>query len=322
MKNIFIAMLIFASSNAFCQQVKLTLASDVWPPFTNVEGKKAFSLDIVKEALKRSNIKSEVIITDFDSVISGIEEGKFNGSAAFWKSKKREKKLLYSDAYLENQLILVGKKGSNPNVSSLSELKGKRIGIVKGYAYLDSLQTANNINFIYGESDQENLESLLSNKIDFMLVDNLLIQYLLNHEINDISSILAFGSVPLITKPLYFAISKKTPNAEAIIASFNDQIKKMIADGSYNKLLALDWIRADVDGDGTFELVFSGKDAGVKPPEHVYDLVPTEKNVATKYYINNQFYASWDKVPKKYKATKPKLNIPKTEDPNDWKITF
>ena len=41
-------------------------------------------------------------------------------------------KVLFSKPYLENQLILVGNKGSNPNVSSFSELKGKRIGVVKG----------------------------------------------------------------------------------------------------------------------------------------------------------------------------------------------
>ena len=154
------------------------------------------------------------------------------------------------------ELIIIGKKGSNPNVS-FSELKGKLVGIVSEYAYLDNLNDDKNINFVYGKSDQENLENLLSNKIDFMMVDNLLIQYLLNHELSNLSNTLEIGSVTLITKPLYFALSKKTPNAEKIIKGFNEQIKKMIADGTYNKLLELNWIVADVDGDGTFELVFN-----------------------------------------------------------------
>ena len=204
MKKLYIAALILATANSFSQEVKLKLASDIWPPFTNVEEKKSFSIDIVKEALHRSNIKSEYIITDLNSFNVDIEIEKFNGSPAFWKSKEREELFFFSDAYLENQLILIGKKGSNPNVN-FSELKGKRVGIVSEYAYLDNLNDDKNINFVYGKSDQENLENLLSNKIDFMMVDNLLIQYLLNHELNNISNTLEIGSVTLITKPLYFA---------------------------------------------------------------------------------------------------------------------
>ena len=39
------------------------------------------------------------------------------------------------------------------------------------------------------------------------------------------------------------------------IEKFNAEIKKMQADGTYNIILRLDWIRADVDGDGRTELV-------------------------------------------------------------------
>ena len=48
MKKLYIAALILATVNSFSQEVKLKLASDIWPPFTNVEEKKSFSIDIVK----------------------------------------------------------------------------------------------------------------------------------------------------------------------------------------------------------------------------------------------------------------------------------
>ena len=323
MKNTFLAILVLASSTAFAQDAKLTLTSDVWPPFTNVEGEKAISFDIVREALNRMDIRSEFIVTEFDSVLAGIDNGTFNGSAALWKSKQREEELIFSNAYLQNQLILVGKKGSDPNVASLAELKGKRIGLVEGYAYDEAFQTDGSVEIVYGETDQENLERLLSGEIDFMMADNLLIQYSLKYETNDISSLLEFAKAPLINKPLYFALSKTTPDAGAIMERFNNEIKNMLADGSYNALLEMNWVRADVDGDGTLELIFTGTEAGVAPPTNVYSIIHNGNNEsADEYYINGNLYANWDDVPQDIKVEEANPIIRPTVAPSNALIHF
>src|SRR6185369_1113400 len=100
----------------------LKLASDVWPPFTDVDSSHAFALDLVKEALARTKVQEHTDILDFKKVMEGIQNGTYDGSAALWHSPERAAYLLYSEPYLENRLILVGKKGSNVNATSLSEL--------------------------------------------------------------------------------------------------------------------------------------------------------------------------------------------------------
>ncbi len=55
---------------------------------------------------------------------------------------------------------------------------------------------AEGISFISGTNDQENLERQLSGKIDYMLCDDLLIQYLLKYQVNDISEYLEIGNTP------------------------------------------------------------------------------------------------------------------------------
>ena len=47
----------------------------------------------------------------------------------------RERVLIYSEPYLENRLILVGRQGSDVSVTSLAALAGNRIALVAGYAY-------------------------------------------------------------------------------------------------------------------------------------------------------------------------------------------
>lgn len=320
MKKIFpILLLLMATFVSMAQTDTLRLSSDVWPPFTDTEENMPIAIDIVREALNRIEINSTYTITGFDEVIEGIESGKFDGSPAFWISEERQEDLFYSFAYLENQLILVGRKGADVSMTSLAELKDHKIGLVKGYAY-DETINSDDFQIVYGENDQENLVSLISNEIDYMLVDALLMQYLLKYELNDVSTLLEFSRHSIINKTLHFALRKDFPNAEKTIALFNEEIKQMIADGSYNKILGLGCIRADIDGDGTPELILSGQQFGEEAPEIAYNVYQSEGDSLSKYYINNQYYASWDEVPQQYKGAS--FAIPEAAKPHNSGMTL
>jgi ABC-type amino acid transport substrate-binding protein len=308
MSRIFTLVLFVLSSIIQAQTVDLKLSSDVWPPFTNVESKKSIALDIVSEALKRVDIKTGYEIVDFEQVILGIQDGTYDGSAALWYNSERDQYLEFSKPYLQNQLILVGRKGSNVQIFSFSSLNGKKIGVVEDYAYGDSLMKREGIQIVYGKSDQQNVESLLSKRVDYILVDALLLQYLFNYQMNDVSEFLEIGEKPLLTKSLHFALRKKIPNAAKIIALFNNEISEMISDGTYHDILELNWIRADIDGDGELELVLKGNKAGEEAPDHTYNVFYSEENKdSNRYYINGKVYQGWDNVPEKSKISIPKL---------------
>jgi ABC-type amino acid transport substrate-binding protein len=319
MKNILFIVCLLFSGMIFSQTTTLKLASDVWPPFTDIDGEKAFAMDLVKEALTRTGVGIEYEILDFNDVISSIDNGKFDGSAALWISEERAAKYLFSEPYLQNQLILVGRKGSDVSAKTFDDFKGVRIGVVEDYAY-DAKVDAGKVELITGESDQQNLERLLSNKIDYMLVDDLLIQYMLKYQVNDVREFLEIADYPILVKPLHFAIRKDLDNAEGIIADFNAEIKEMIADGTYNKILELNWVRADLDGDGTMELIMVGEAAGTSPPVHPYSVnskpAMMKQGNPEKYYINGKFYNSWDQVPESYKTE----IVMSTQDPKDTGI--
>ena len=81
----------------------------------------------------------------------------------------------------------------------------------------------------------------------------------------------------------------------------------MIADGSYHRLLQLDWIRADVDGDGRREYVPHADQTGARPPERSYELFATgsptaEPGATRRFYFGGNIYEGWSTVPERYKA--------------------
>lgn len=305
MRYSLLLLFLFISVIVKGQNIELTLASDVWPPFTDIAGNKAIAEALVQQALNRSGVKIKSKTVEFNLVLKGLSSEVYDGSSALWYSDKRAENLLFSIPYMQNRLILVGRKGNDVSATTLDDLVGKNIAIVEAYDY--GLEHDLDITFTYGKNDQENLEALLNGKADFMLVDALLVQYLMTYQGEETLKNLEIGTEPLIKRSLYFAIRKNIVGADNIIENFNKEITKMIGDGSYNKILELNWISTDIDGDGQVEMVLNGNRAGIKPPNKPYSIMvantkPSPTNTNNRFYIEGQVYNDWNSVPSNYKT--------------------
>ena len=251
--------LLFAATVAAAPTAPLKLVSDVWPPFTDLEGQPRQAIDLVKAALLRGGVQSRFTILTWSDAVKALEQGKADGSAAMWKSREREAYLLFSKPYLENRLLLVGRKGDNVSFSKVSELAGKRLALTKGYAYGDAVTRAPNVQLVIRKSDADCLRAVLANEADYALLDELLVRQLFDFNETKANTLVAAGKVPIVRYPLYFALRKDYPGAAEIMEAFNRNVTAMIADGTYNTVLRVSWIRADVNGDGVPEYVGSKK---------------------------------------------------------------
>ena len=315
MRSLLLVLLTICFFQLNAQNSTLQLASDVWPPFTNVTGEKSVATDLVRVALNRINVPAEFHVLDFKGVTEGMDSGKFQGSAALWKTAEREESFFFSEPYLLNQLVLVGLQGTDVSATSPTQLTGKKIGVVVNYGYDEDLLEATNLELVYGESDQQNLEKLLYKKIDYMLVDALLLQYLFQYQLDDVNKHLAVGREHFESKTLHLALRKDTPNAQQILEAFNEQIKVMLTDGTYHQVLELNWIKADVDGDGNPELVLNGDRAGKSVPQNSYNIfVDQTAPQPASYYINGVIYKDWDSVPDKHKK---KQKLERSSNPDN-----
>jgi ABC-type amino acid transport substrate-binding protein len=309
----FVVSLVWLASLAVPTQVwsqapQLHLASTAWPPFTNPPGEPQFALDLVYEALKRIGVTAETAIIDEGRLTPSLLNGEFDGSAALWKDAEREQVLVYSEPYLENRLILVGRRGSDVSATRLAALKGKRIVLVGGYSYGDEVKDGSGPTFVRSRSEEDSLAKLLANEADYTLMDELVVEYILRNFGEQARNRLQVGATPLVTRTLHFAVRRSRPGATGLISRFNGELRRMVADRTYHRLLHVDWIRADVDGDGRQELVASTDQVGPKPPDRSYDLFMTtppkaEKPSAPRFYLGGSIYEDWASVPENYKTS-------------------
>ncbi len=287
---------------------KLEIVADYWPPFTTDQKGQRMAADLVETALSNAGITHETQLLPWQDVMSGVKSGKYDAIIGAWKNKERESYLMYSRAYLENRIKLVGRIDNKIEFKTLEQLTGKKVGIVDGYAYGPEISDNKSIIKIKGASLADNIKSLNAKKIDYLLADSIVAQAMKEFLPKDIRKNLIIYEKAVLIKPLYFALRKNYPQGKVILEKFNQAISNMIGDGSYNKILGFSWVLADTNSDGIYEYIASDN---VKPgsndpasQQFGYQVFSEEdsdhesnnnlkKSPPIKYRILNQNYDTW-----------------------------
>ena len=293
----------------------LILVSTGWPPFTNPDGQPRVALDLVETALGRAGLAAETRFVPEEDFTRALLSGPFDGSAAAWRDTEREQALVFSQPYLENRLVLVARSGADVSARTLGQLPGKRVAIVGGYAYGDGIHLTAPV-FVRSRGEEHSLTLLLDGSVDYALIDDLVVHYLRHHHPQEVRTRLQIGSTPLVRRELHLVVRRSRADAASIVARFNEQLRGMVADRTYHRLLHVDWIRADVDGDGVAEYVPSSDFAGHAPPLRAYSLSmgtdhDADPQPQTGFYIGGTIYRDWASVPESYKVVDPHYPDPR-----------
>ena len=282
--------------------------SPIRPPFTDAPGNPRFALDLVEAALDRINVKARTTLVPPGQYGAALLTGPYDGTAVGWRDSEREKALLFSEPYMENRLVLVGRSGSDVKARTFADLKGKKVARINGYAYGDGIDTAGPA-WIGSNGEPESLSKLLNGAVDYVLMDELVVQYLVASYPEEARTRLSIGTIALLVRPVSMTLHKSLPDAGVIIKNFNAQLRAMIIDHTYHKLLHVDWIRADIDGDGRVEYISASDQAGRSQPLRVYDLFSQSIGTTTppppdqeRYFFGGAVYNGWSSVPDKYKV--------------------
>jgi len=308
------------------QTFQLKLVSTAWPPFTNAPKQPRFALDLVETALGRIGVMSKTAIVSAPQFTPSLLSGLFDGSAAAWKDPERERELIFSQPYLENRLVLVGRHGADVSAKALPDLKGKRVAIVEGYSYGATIDTAGPV-WIRSRGEEDSLTQLLKGGVDYTLMDELVVHYIVSNYPKESDTKLEIGSTPLLTRSLHLVIKRTRADAQSIVDRFNAQLRGMIADRTYHRLLHVDWILADVDGDGVPELVPRSDQAGSSEPLRVYSLFSppspsSETPVKPGFYVGGNIYADWASVPENYKVSNSDKPDPRRSTGTIFRFTW
>jgi polar amino acid transport system substrate-binding protein len=211
----------------------LAVAANTWPPYVekNLPG-NGLALQIVSKALQRKGYQVSIHIESWPRTLEGLEVGLFDLIGAIWKTREREKIILFSEPYLLNQIKFIKKKSLHMNYQNLDDLRGYLIGVVNNYAYDETFLNSKKIIKLPQNYIIQNLQKLANGDIDLTLGDQRAIRYEINQYMPRRTEQFDFLAKPLSSRGLRIGVSIQNRNAEKIITDFNQAIKEMRADGS------------------------------------------------------------------------------------------
>lgn len=203
---------------------KLVIAtSPDFPPFENLENGEPVGIEIDIMNLVAEKLGVELVIEqmDFDSVIPGIQAGKYDaGVSGITITENRKKNVDFSDPYfLAAQAIVVMPDSA---ITCKADLEGKKISVQTGTTAEDFCMSEG-YDVLAFAATNDAASALTSGKADAWVVDN------------EVAVALAadMGLVVLdeamTTEPYAFAFPK---GSDTLVAKINEIINQMVADGT------------------------------------------------------------------------------------------
>ena len=231
----------------------LRLSNDAWPPFI-IKGRERGTAEmLVCQALERSGWPCMVEVKEWETVLNEARIGAIDGIAAAWRDPERETYLLFSEPYLTNRIVPVV-SGKNPvTIESIEDLAGLRVAFVSDFAYGDEIMAmSSKFEVIKARNSRDAIRYVRNGVADTALVDELVAR---DEQNESLMENLIVGDVVLAFRGLHFAVSRQNPLAEAIIDDFQRAYKVMLADGTVNEILNVDWLATDFGQSGQLDLV-------------------------------------------------------------------
>jgi len=240
MKRLFIftlGLFIFMSQDALAQKT-VTLATLDWQPYVGSDMPGyGFNAEIVTEAYKRMGYTVKIEFLSWDDAVNKTQQGEFDGLFPEYYSKERAEEFLYSDFFSNSLLVFYKRKDAKISYASLKDLISYRIGVVKGYINTEEFDSADYLNKVEFNSDVESLNNLVEGKVDLIVIDKLVAQYLIQKYLPSSANTLESLDPPLIIHPLFIVYPKKLSGSAQKYQDFNRGFDIITKDGTVKEIM-------------------------------------------------------------------------------------
>ncbi len=208
----------------------LTVAtSPDFPPFETLENGEVVGIevDILEKVAESLGVTLQIEQMDFESVIPGVQAGKFDvGMSGITITEKRKKNVDFSTPYfLAAQTIVVP---ADSDISSKADLEGKKISVQTGTTAEDYCME-NGYEVMAYTSNNDAASALTGGKVDAWVVDNEVAVAMAD------SLGLVMLDEAMTTEPYAFAFVK---GSDELIAAVDTALNAMLADGSIADIFA------------------------------------------------------------------------------------
>ncbi|ABR47449.1 extracellular solute-binding protein, family 3 [Alkaliphilus metalliredigens QYMF] len=202
-----------------------------------------FEIDTWNEIGERANLEIQFETSAFSGLFGMLDSNRINTIAnQITMTAEREEKYLFTEPYVfSGAQILV--KGDNDSITSLEDLKGKRVGVSLGSNYeqlLREFDTENEIDIVTYEDFSGSVQEVALGRLDAMINDRL--ASMINIESSGLD--LKLGGDPVHPLQNAFPFVDNEENA-VLVERINNAIVSMHEDGTFSEI-SNKWFEIDI----------------------------------------------------------------------------
>lgn len=217
---------------------KVKLATTEWKPYIGKTLKnQGYVAELVIEAFKRSGKEVEIIYVPWARAVKMAGDKVVDGYFPEYYSDSLKEHYLVSEPFPCGPLGFFKRKGDAISFKSLKDLKPYKIGVVRGYINTAEFDAATYLRKDEATDDLMNLKKLIKKRVDLVVCDQYVGQFILHQDLKDQAKTIEFISPPLEEKKLYICITKGGAHDQANINAFNEGFRKMKHDGTVNAIM-------------------------------------------------------------------------------------
>lgn len=217
------------SADAF----ELKIGCDAFPPHTLEPGDprgNGYDIDNIKAVFAGSEITPVFEFYPWKRALKLVETGQLDGLCVCSKTAERETWLTYPNILGETKAgIFTPQSSETEEIKSLSTLKDKRVGVVRGYHLADILAEAG-VEPITVLSEYEGMRMLAGSRIDAFYGHWSVGTFYMTEE--NVPQPLEFQ--PINVSPYYMCIRSAHPRVEMIKQVFNLGLAAIYESGAYD----------------------------------------------------------------------------------------
>ena len=215
-----------ASGNEAGKGLPVATSPD-FPPFASLENKAigGIEVDIMNLISEDLGMPVKYEQMDFDSVIPGVQTGKFDvGMSGITVTEDRQKNCDFTDPYfLASQAIVVT---ADSPITCKADLEGKKISVQTGTT-AEEYCMDNGYEVLSFTANNDAAAALTTGKVDAWVVDNEVAVALAAQQG------LTVLDEAMTSEPYAFAFAK---GSDELVSSFNASLKKLMDDGSIQEI--------------------------------------------------------------------------------------
>ncbi len=231
----FLAALVIAflaSGPGLAADQTLKLAATEYPPFYGKDLKNhGFITEIIATAFERTGYQIDVKFLPWNRALEKTKDGAYDGLFTVWYREEREQWFVYSDPLPANEIGFYKRVADEIYFANYHDLQSYRIGVVRGYVNPPGFDEAE-LKTIVVVDDETNFRKLAKGRIDLVLTDRLLGQYVINTVLAGSGVAFEWVTPALAIETQHLVFSKQVDGYEQRSLDFNTGLAAIEADGT------------------------------------------------------------------------------------------